>query len=69
VEEPLILTTQTIVEKTLLLPNEETKQFTQFGSQTTKNEELSIASNVLELTTPYSTFNVFGSFDWVVEEG
>lgn len=53
----------------MLLPNEETRQFTQFGLPTTENEELSIASNVPKLITPYSTFTVFGSLDWVAKEG
>lgn len=37
--------------------------------QLRKKEELSIATNVPKLTTPDSTFNVFGSLDWVVEKG
>jgi len=36
---------------------------------TTKNEELSIAINIPELVTPYSTFNVFRIIDWVAKEG
>jgi uncharacterized protein YjfI (DUF2170 family) len=41
-EELVITTTQIIVEETLLLPSEETKQFTQFRLQITKNEKLPI---------------------------
>lgn len=68
-EEPIISTTQITVEEKLLLLSEETRQFTQFGLPTTENEELSIAFNVPKLITPYSTFNVFGSLNWVAEEG
>ncbi len=68
-EEPIISAIQITVEENLLLSSEETKQFTQFGLSTIENEELSIASNVLKLIAPYSTFNVFGSLDWVAEEG
>jgi hypothetical protein len=63
VEEPTLSTTQANVEKTLLSPNEEIRQSNQFGLSTTKNEELSIAINVPKLSTPYSTFNLFGSQD------
>jgi hypothetical protein len=69
VEEPIILAIQITVEENLLLPSEETRQFTQFGLPTIENEELSIASNVPKLIAPSSTFNVFGSLDWVAEQG
>ncbi len=68
-EEPTVLTFKATIEETLLSPNKEVRQSTQFGSSTTKTEELSIATNVPKLTTPDSTFNLFGYLDWVVEEG
>jgi hypothetical protein len=50
------------------LPSEKTKLSTQSNLPARKNEELSIAINIPELVTSYSTFNVFKTLDWVAKK-
>ncbi len=68
-EEPIVLATQSIVEETLLSSTKKTKQSIQFGLLATESEELSIGINIPKLITLESTFNVFGTLDWVTKEG
>ncbi len=52
-----------------MLPSEKIKQFIQSSSLVTKNEKISITTNILKLIRPKSTFNVFENLGWGEKKG
>jgi len=60
---------QTMVEKPIGSPSEDTQQFTQFGSPNEVQENADVKLEATLFSTPKITMNVFGTLYWLTNKG
>ncbi len=60
---------QTMVEKPIGSPNEDTQQSTQFGSPNKMQEIIDVKLEATLFNIPKITINVFGTLDWLAKKG
>jgi hypothetical protein len=59
---------QTMVEKPIGSPSEDTQQSTQFGSPNEMQENANVKLETTLFNTPKITMNVFGMLDWLTKK-
>ncbi len=60
---------QTMVEKPIGSPSEDTQQSSQFGSPNEVQENTNVKLEATLFSTPKITMNVFGMLDWLTKKG